>query len=75
MLAQECMTIVSPYRKEGGTMTAKSSTVEKSAPVRSKSTSSAKGKSSKKKMHNVDLGKRGEDAASKFLNNRGYDIV
>lgn len=27
------------------------------------------------KTHNRDLGKRGEDAASKFLYNRGYDIL
>lgn len=29
----------------------------------------------KANRHNVELGKRGEDAAVRFLNRRGYDIV
>ena len=34
-----------------------------------------KGSSSKKNMHNKDLGRKGEEAAARYLVRRGYDIV
>lgn len=45
---------------------------EDSAPKQRKP---KKGSSSKKNMHNKDLGRKGEEAAARYLVRRGYDIV
>lgn len=45
---------------------------EDSAPKQRKH---KKGSSSKKNMHNKDLGRKGEEAAARYLVRRGYDIV
>ena len=45
---------------------------ENSAPKQRKP---KKGSSSKKNMHNKDLGRKGEEAAARYLVRRGYDIV
>mgnify|MGYP004715069709 CR=1 FL=1 len=36
---------------------------------------SKKGSSRQKNMHNKDLGRKGEEAAARFLVRRGYDII